>query len=62
VCSSDLETEAQSPQWVGKSSPRPKKARQESIKCEGVVDLFFFFDGKVGGHEAFEGGRAKEEA
>jgi hypothetical protein len=28
---------------MGKPLLRPKKARQESVKCEGVVDFFFFF-------------------
>jgi len=36
----DVETKVQSSQWMGKFSPRPKKARQESLKCEGGVHFF----------------------
>jgi hypothetical protein len=39
----DIGTEAQSSQWVGKSSPRPKK---KHVKCE-VVDRFFNGKGVV---------------
>ena len=38
----DVETKVQSSEWVGKSSPRPKKARQY---CSNVkVMLIVFFD------------------
>jgi len=38
----DIETKAQSSQWVGKLSPRPKKSTSDLLKCEGDVDSFFF--------------------
>ena len=41
VCGYDVETKVQSSQWVGKSSPRPKKSTSVSLKCEGDVDSFF---------------------
>ena len=41
----DVEIKVQSSQWVGKSSPRPKKARQS---CSNVkVMLIVFFIGRV---------------
>ena len=36
----DVETKVQSSQWVGKSSPRPKKSTSVSLKCEGDDDSF----------------------
>jgi hypothetical protein len=75
----DIETKAQSSQWVGKSSPRPRKARQSPSKLKVLLIFFFLFEGRrssvicstcsdsqwtvlLEGHEAFEGGSAKEEA
>jgi len=40
VYSYDVEANVQSSQWMGKLLPQPKKARQESLKCEGDVDSF----------------------
>jgi len=48
----DVETKVQLLQWVGKSSPRPKKARQcrSNVKMMLIV---FFFDWKVIVHHEF---------
>jgi len=47
----DVETKVQSSQWVEKSSPRPKKARQS---CSNVkVMLIVFFDWKGIVHHEF---------
>src|SRR5215469_11371107 len=47
----DVETKVHSSQWVGKSSPRPKKARQS---CSNVkVMLIVFFDWKGIVHHEF---------
>jgi len=49
----DVETNVQRSQWVGKSSPRPKQGTSESLKCEGEVNSFFFFDWKGIVHHEF---------
>ena len=41
----DVETNVQSPQWMGKLSPRPKKARQSRSNVK--VMLIVFFIGRV---------------
>jgi len=40
----DVETKMQSSQWMGKGSPRPKKARMSRSKIKVV--MFMFFDWK----------------
>jgi hypothetical protein len=42
----DVETKVQSSQWVGKSSPQPKKARQCHSNVK-VMLLVFFLIGRV---------------
>jgi [histone H3]-lysine36 N-dimethyltransferase SETMAR len=37
----DVETKVQSSQWVGKSSPRPKKARQSRSNVKVMLIVFF---------------------
>jgi len=37
----DVETKVQSSQWVGKSSPRPKKARQSHSNVKVMLIVFF---------------------
>jgi transposase len=39
----DVETKVQSSQWVGKSSPEPKKARQSRSNVKVMLIVFFFF-------------------
>src|SRR5215469_8516208 len=41
VYSYDVETKVQSSQWVGKSSPRPKKARQSRSNVKVILIVFF---------------------
>jgi len=48
----DVETKVQSSQWVGKSSPRPKKARQSRSNVK-VMLIVFFFDWKGIVHHKF---------
>ncbi|CAK9805507.1 Protein GVQW3 [Anthophora plagiata] len=44
----DIETKVQSSQWVGKGSPRPKKARQVRSSVKVMLTVFFFdFNGVV---------------
>ena len=38
----DVETNVRSSQWVGKSSPRPKKARQSRSNVKVMLRVFFF--------------------
>jgi len=38
----DVETKVQSPQWVGKSSPQPKNARQSRSNVKVWLIVFFF--------------------
>ena len=38
----DVETKVQSSQWVGKSSPRPKKARQCRSNVKAMLIVYFF--------------------
>jgi hypothetical protein len=42
----DVETKAKSSQWVSKTSPRPKKARQTQSNVK-VTLLFFDYEGAV---------------
>jgi hypothetical protein len=37
----DVETEAQSWQWVSNTSPRPKTSTASSVQCESNVCVFF---------------------
>jgi len=39
----DVETKVQSSQWMGKSSPRPKKAHQSCSNVKVMLMVFFFF-------------------
>lgn len=43
----DVETKAQSSQWVGKNSPRPKKARQSRSNVKTMLIVFFDWKGVV---------------
>lgn len=43
----DVETKVLSSQWVGKSSPRPKKARQVRSNVKVMLTVFFDFHGVV---------------
>ena len=36
-----VETKMQSSQWIGKGSPRPKKARMTRSKINVMLDVFF---------------------
>ena len=42
-----VETKVQSSQWVGKSSPRPKKARQCRTNVKVMLTVFFYWKGTV---------------
>ena len=39
----DVETKVQSSQWVSKTSPRPKKARQVRSHVKVILTVFFLF-------------------
>jgi hypothetical protein len=41
----DVETKIKSTQWVGKNSPRPKKARQVKSKLKATLTGFFLHHG-----------------
>ena len=43
----DVETKMQSSQWVGKGSPRPKKARMCRSKIKVMLTVFFYWKGIV---------------
>jgi len=43
----DIETKMQSSQWMGKGSPRPKKARMSRSKIKVMLVLFFDWKGIV---------------
>ena len=43
----DIETKVQSSQWIGKGSPRPKKARQSRSNVKVMLTVFFDFNGIV---------------
>ena len=43
----DVETKLQSPQWMGKGSPRPKKARMSRSKIKVFLVVFFDWKGIV---------------
>ena len=43
----NVETKVQSSQWVGKSSPRPKKARQSRSNVKVMLIVFFDWKGTV---------------
>jgi histone-lysine N-methyltransferase SETMAR len=47
VCGYDVETKAQSSQWVSKTSPRPKKARQVRSNVKAMLPIFFDIEGVV---------------
>jgi hypothetical protein len=62
VYSNDVETKAQSSQWVSKTSPRPQKARQvlSEVKvmliffyCEGVIHHEFLLRGQTVNEECY---------
>ena len=41
VCDYDIETKVQSSQWVGQTSPRPKKARQILSNVKVMFSVFY---------------------
>ena len=43
----DVESKMQSSQWIGKGSPRPKKARMIRSKIKVVLVVFFDWNGIV---------------
>jgi len=47
VCGYDVETKMQSSQWMGKGSPRPKKARMSRSKIKVLLIVFFDWKGIV---------------
>jgi len=43
----DVETKLQSSRWMGKVSPRPKKARMSLSKIKVLLVVFFYWKGIV---------------
>ena len=43
----DVETKAQSSQWMGQGSPRPKKARMSRSNMKVMLLVFFDWQGKT---------------
>ena len=47
VCGYDVETKMHSSQWMGKGSPRPKKARMSRSKMKVMLVVIFVWKGTV---------------
>jgi histone-lysine N-methyltransferase SETMAR len=55
----DVETKAQSSQWVSKGSPRLKRARQVRSNVKVMLTVFFFYSDGVAHHEFLPQGKTE---